>query len=85
MPSKRHLHDLDIIWMLISAQETRFPRAVGEPPRLAPAGSRTFLSNQLCYKIQMEIILGVEGVSLGQLVQEHYLNAFSELFLLQSF
>jgi hypothetical protein len=39
----------------------------------------------LCYKIQMEIILGVEGVTLGQLVQEHYLNAFSELFLLQSF
>ncbi|WP_225989254.1 hypothetical protein, partial [Peribacillus frigoritolerans] len=37
---------------------TRFPRAVGEPPRLAPAGSpldtlfpqesRTFRSNQLC-------------------------------------
>ena len=33
----------------------------------------------------MEIILAVEGVTLGQLVQEHYLNAFSELFLLQSF
>jgi hypothetical protein len=29
----------DTNWMLISAQETRFPRAVVEPPRLAPAGS----------------------------------------------
>ncbi len=44
------------IWTLISATGTRFPRAVMEPPRLAPVGSsldslfpqesRTFLSNQ---------------------------------------
>ncbi|CRI74649.1 Uncharacterised protein [Chlamydia trachomatis] len=50
------------IWMLISASGTRFPRAVGEPPRrLAPAGSpldalfpqesRPFRSNQLCFEI----------------------------------
>ena len=46
------------IWTLISTLGTRFPRAVGEPPRLSPAvspldalfpqESRTFRSNQLC-------------------------------------
>jgi hypothetical protein len=53
------------IWALISDPGTRFPRAAC--PRLAPAGSplealfpqesRTFLYNQLRFKIQIEIIL----------------------------
>ncbi|WP_260359305.1 hypothetical protein [Peribacillus frigoritolerans] len=42
------------IWMLISAQETRFPRAIVEPPWLAPAESHTFAPINYVFKIQME-------------------------------
>ncbi|PRS37362.1 hypothetical protein C6W19_12915 [Bacillus sp. RJGP41] len=58
---------------LISTPGTRFPRAVGEPPRLAPAGSpldtlfpqesRTFRFNQLVFFLKAYCRLRTKGAS----------------------
>lgn len=66
--------------MLISAPGTRLSRG-------GRGGLLCFSLRGLVPSSPINFVtkLGVEGVTLGQLVQEHYLNAFSELFLLQSF
>jgi len=73
--------------MLISASGTRFPRAVVEPPRLAPAGSpldalfpqesRTFRSNQLCIKFRqpMELKVLLWANWIGNSFDERYTRA----------
>jgi len=44
------LYNLDVDF----TQETRFPRALVEPPWLAPAESHTFAPINYVFKIQME-------------------------------